>query len=177
MPLTPLDGDSCHLQIQKEGCGRARGPPALRKLGQSRLVTSLLMEAASSVWIFLYCRRQCKETSWLLEHFSVNYLARDQSLSPRNGFWSPCPTFWEYRPFSPKASGSLSPFGSGPTLKQAQSAFLVLRFKSQLSSTSTSVYLHQGPHCDQSPALRGENKCRLLELRCAPAPHLLYAGF
>lgn len=30
--LRPLDGGSNHLQIQKEGCGRARGPPALRKL-------------------------------------------------------------------------------------------------------------------------------------------------
>lgn len=66
MWLRPLDGSSCHLQIQIEGCGRARGPPAWRKLGQSQLVTSLLMEAASSVWIFLYCRRQCKKTSWLL---------------------------------------------------------------------------------------------------------------
>lgn len=64
--LRPLDGGSSHLQIEKEGCGRARGPPALRKLGQSKLVTSPLMEAASSVWLFLYCRRWCRETSWFL---------------------------------------------------------------------------------------------------------------
>lgn len=52
MPFTPLDGGNCHLPIQKRVWEEPGDPPALRKLGQSRLVTSLLIEAASAVWIF-----------------------------------------------------------------------------------------------------------------------------
>lgn len=85
MPFRPLDGSSHHLQIQKEGCGRARGLPALRKLGQSRLVTSLLMEAASSVWIFLYCRQQCRETSWFLCISMLIIWAEISLYLPRKG--------------------------------------------------------------------------------------------
>lgn len=56
---SPLGGSSCHLTIQKRVWEEPGDLPALRKLGQSLLVTSLLIEAASSVWIFLYYRQQC----------------------------------------------------------------------------------------------------------------------
>lgn len=129
--LLPLDGGSCHLQIQKEGCGRARGPPALRKLGQSRLVTSLLMEAASSVWIFLHCRQQCKETSWLL-CISMLIIWLEISLYlPGTGSGAPAP---------PSASTGLSPLRPpDPSLHTPQappSSLLKVHFLSCLLNLS-----------------------------------------
>lgn len=134
------------MQIQKEGCGRARGPPALRKLGQSRLVTSLLMEAASSVWIFLYCRQHCRETSWFLRISMLIIWAEITLYLPGIGP-SLCPTFPGYRPFSSKVSSPPlhlphAPLSAPcPTLSPMLEVHFCPAFKTQFSSLSTHVYL------------------------------------
>lgn len=140
--LRPLDGGSYHLQIQKEGCGRARGPPALRKLGQSRLVTSPLMEAASSVWIFLYCRRWCRETSWFpvlkLAHFSTNSGLKSVFISQGEVLES----------VPPSLGTGLSPPPSAPQYSQphAWSALLVLPLTLNLVLQALMSAYSQG-HC------------------------------
>lgn len=137
--LRPLDGGSNHLQIQKEGCGRARGPPALRKLGQSRLVTSPLMEAASSVWIFLYCRRWCRETSRFpvlkLAHFSANSGLKSVFISQREVLESVPPSLGTG--LSPPSLSICPTVLSAPCLKCTSCP----TFNSQFSSSSTHVCL------------------------------------
>lgn len=149
--------------MQKEGCGRARGPPALRKLGQSRrrLVTSLLMEAASSVWIFLYCRRQCEETSWLLR-ISVLIIWPEISLfHPGIGSAAPVQPS-EYRPFSPKASGHPSPTAPCPTLKHTWTHFLPCLLNLEwVHRALLSIYIRGCIECDlgQSSEERTTTDC------------------
>lgn len=94
------------------------------------------------VWIFIYCRQQCKEISWLLRISMLIIWPEISHYFPGIGSGSPVP---------PSLGTGLSPSNllhplSNCSMPSPQPCFklhLCSALKSQLNSPSTYVYLYQ----------------------------------